>query len=360
MRRAVELAVDWRKCWLGATGVAVWLVGVEVIVAGTTLGGLHAPDLVWLGRLASDDGHVRGACVAWAGLALVWGLVCTSRFGCAIARLGAFELATGRRASLAQGWRYARDHRRSLVWAPVGFALACAILLVPACAAGYLGSTSSAWGPVAAAIGVLPALVASALAVALAGAALVGWPLMVGAVAVDESDAFDAASRSLAYLGSKPALAAQLRAASLGLGAVVLALVLSVAAGAWIVTDSILSRAMGPDRHAAQTELARAIVVGEWRAARPTAAGVLHATSLALAACGVLGIAASYVGSSAVIQYLVLRHEVDGTPLLDVELGDDERALPGGELVYDPLLLDFATEPGEAALEDRRVANAHP
>jgi hypothetical protein len=250
--------------------------------------------------------------LAWAGL--VWTL-----FGGAIARLAVIEAATGERRGMMTGLGFAARKAGSLAVAP----------LIPVAGVGFLVGVLAlfgllyrpagpALGTVAGVLGFLPLLLGLVLMWLLVGLAA-GWPLMVASVAAEAEDSFDALSRSFSYVFQRPVLLAGLVAVAWAVGA------------AGVLVVEVLVRLL---LHLTAWALAfgapDAGIAGRFG---PTAEGV-HAGWYLLVVLLAHAFAFAYAWSAAAQIYLLVRHEVDGTPIEDVaarsqEAGDDDAGTAG-------------------------------
>lgn len=351
--RAASVALDWRKCWLGAAAVLAIAIGLELLVSGSSLGRWHLYQVPWVAMSADVDPVARVFTWVWLISGGLWTLLVLAYYGGAIARLAAIELTTGQRGRLDQGRRYARRRLRAFFYGPIGALVVVGLFCVPGLLAGLLGRVG--WiGPPLAAVAAPLVLASTLLATLLLLGALAGWGLMFAAVAIEESDSFDAISRALFYLFDRPWHALGYRLVVWLCGAFAYAVVLSIGAAAWVGSEWLISLTMGAQLEQLTT-LPHAIVTG--RPLPPlTLAGVTYTGVAAAYIAALLGVGLSYAYSSAVAEYLLLRQQVDGTSPTEMQL--DEPVEPPGELSFDPLLLD--DEPGwESTSEDQRVAGAH-
>jgi hypothetical protein len=138
------------------------------------------------------------------------------------------------------------------------------------------------------------------LVASIAGcAALAGWPLALAAIAIDDADPFDAASRLYAYVLQRPARLGWYITVAAVVGLASAALVEIVAAGTLAATH-------------------RFVEVGHGGPLVGVAASIAHWWDGVLRAA-VAGYYPAYVFTAAVGVYLLLRRDVDGQPI-------DERA----------------------------------
>lgn len=362
--RSVSNALDWRKCVLGGASVGVFVIGLELLLLICTLGrhGLITALQVAL-AIDGDKPAQLGLGVAMLAVAALWASYVYAYFGGAIARLAAIEAATGRRAPLREGLAFAKVHFRGLFWAPAGALLVALLLLLPAPLAGLVGRL---WGVgpslVAACFPLLLASAAAGLLLAMGTAA--AWGLMTSAVAVEETFAFDAASRALGYLCGRPWHALGYRLISWLIGALVTALAVAFAYLIWRTTDTLVASTMGP-QHGKMTAMLPALLAGEL-----TRGGSFGGLVYSLVAAGyaalTLGVPISYITTSGVVQYLLLRRHLDGTSMREIQLDPRFEQRHQGGFAYDPLVLkeeiwaDEGRAPSSAAPESapQEVADA--
>ena len=127
------------------------------------------------------------------GRVAIWGF-----FGGALMRIAAFHLARGDSPDLSGALRFAWQRRGSFWSAPLlliaGIAIVALPLLIVRLAMQVTGLAN-----LAAVLWPLVLLAAFCLAIYLVGA-VIGWPLIWATLATDESDPFDAISRTYAYV----------------------------------------------------------------------------------------------------------------------------------------------------------------
>lgn len=259
----------------------------------------------------------------------LWALAVWSVFGGAIARLAALEIARDERGGLVASLGFAMRRFLSLFSAPLLPAAGILLLLAVCAVAGLLGRIAYA-GPwiVAVAWGIF--LLVAFLIVLIAVALAVGWPLMVAAVAAENSDAFDGFSRAFSYLFSRPWLALWCIALSLVLGMALVAVVDTAVVLVEAVAERAVAVGMGDARlQNLSTEppryfsTDRDVLSGGVDRSATNASGVVAAW-LAVLATVAVGFAASYFWSAATVIYFVLRRADDGTEFDDVWQGEVE------------------------------------
>jgi len=196
-------------------------------------------------------------------------------------------------------------------------------------------------------------LLAGLLMALLALGLLFGWPLMWGAISTENSDAFDAISRSYAYTFQRPLhyLFYAFIAAVLGTLGWLLAWGFSeavVALGYWGVSWGSTSERLREIQTVLDSgpEDQRSL----WIGARIIALFV----SLARAAASAFSY--SYFWCVTAAAYLLLRHDTDQTELDDVVVEDDDE---GVEFGLPPLEPDEAGVPGVSGDEESAVQAAN-
>jgi len=245
---------------------------------------------------------------------LVWAI-----FGTAISRCVALRLAgeepIGLLGGLAYGSRKWPPAFNSMLFVLIGIAA----LSVPGGILGLVMRTG--WGlSLAGAVWPLVLVGAVVLAILALGLAA-GWPLMVASVGVERGDSFQAISTAFSYLYQRPLHYAFCLALGLlvALPAIAVAATFADATGTLAVWAA--SFGMGHDRTAA--------VVDGLAAAGPLA-DAWGVEALRFWSRGLQNLLASfgwgYFWCLATATYLVLRQDVDGTPLDEVVIDE-----PGGQ-----------------------------
>ncbi|MDR3633047.1 MAG: hypothetical protein P4L84_04370 [Isosphaeraceae bacterium] len=298
---------------------------------GEPVGVLVGPFVRAFAPAASTSSFIHALLSAFWG-ALVWGL-----FGGAIARIALLQVSRSRSLTLTGAVRFAASNAVSLVSAPLApllavgaFALLCALF-------GLVYRIPSVGATFAGALALVPLLAGLVMTVVLICLAL-GWPLMAPAVAAEGEDSFDALSRSFAYVNQRRGLYLFYVVLAWLVGSVGLVFV-DVFAGLVVhLAEWGLSFSAPRD-----TLLA---LWGRSDAGLPAAAAA-HGFWL-----GLVGLLAhawiySYFWSSSAIVYLLLRHNVDGTPFHELHVPDSPAA-PVSDPVPDPVAVDEAT-PAEAS-----------
>ncbi len=268
----------------------------------------------------------RRACSGRSAAALVacaaWALVVWAYFGSVMARICAMQLTRHETISLRSALQTATDVWPATATAPLIVVAGAAVLCLPLLLAGaLLRAGVLAWLPSLAWVVVL--LWGLVLTIVLTGL-LIGWPLMWSTLAVERSDAFDAVSRTYAYVYQRPLhLLFYLVVASI-LGAVGLTVVTWFVVSAQQLTAGIVGWAAGGDQAialqpASMAEnpalLLRTQVILLWQ----------HIW-LTLVAAYPIG----YLWSAAVGIYLLLRRDVDATEMEEIRLAtaESQQGLP--------------------------------
>jgi len=254
---------------------------------------------------------------------LLWALALWSVFGGAIARLAALEIARDERGGLVASLQFAVRRFLSLFSAPL-LPAAGILLLLSICAfGGFLGRIAYA-GPWIVAITWGIYLLLAFLILLIAVALAIGWPLMIAAVACENSDSFDGFSRAFSYLYSRPWLALWSGVVALLFGMFLVAVVDT----ATVFVGNIAERAVAigmsdASAHRLVSETPAYFSTGRSSAMATNASGVVTAW-LAVLAMIAIGFAASYFWSAATMIYFVLRRADDGTEFDDVWMGEAE------------------------------------
>lgn len=255
----------------------------------------------------------------------VWGLI-----GGAIARAAVVGLARGERLSVREALRFSCRKAVPLIGTPLIPLLGIGFLAVFLAAFGLLYRTS--WGPVVAGVlAFLPLIGGLVLTLIVIGLGF-GWPLMQASVAAEAEDGFDAMSCAFAYIRQRPWHLAFHAGLAFAIGSVGLVFVDLFAR--LVVHLAVWSLSLGGPR-----DLIFGLYHGEDVTAAP---GAIAAHGFWLGVVGLFVRAWIYSAfwTFAAMIYLLLRHEVDGTPL--------------DKIAQEPRPSLFGESPGAAAL-----ASAH-
>jgi hypothetical protein len=181
-------------------GSALWRLAVPAPAPGLDPAGLARPFSYAFEPLRWAHENDRDlALVAWFGiqallLAALWAL-----FGGAISRLAAVDLAKGRAEGSGEALAFARRHWRGAFGARVALWGAVAVPLALAAGAAAVGRVPGPIGTVLLAVVTLVAVALVLCAVVVASVLLVAGFLPGPTVACEDSDAFDAVSRTFTY-----------------------------------------------------------------------------------------------------------------------------------------------------------------
>jgi hypothetical protein len=243
-----------------------------------------------------------------AALAAGWAVVVWALLGGAIARIAVVDLAKRERVGLGASLRFAARKAVPLIGSPTVPILGMAMVAAPVAAFGLLYRLPGSAGPLAAGVlAFLPligGLVLTLILVTLAAA----WPMMQASVAAEDDDGFDAMSRTFAYVHQRPwhyagyvALAAA--AGTVGLVFVDLFARLVVYLSAWALSFGAPASAV---------EL---LYLGTDTDGPSAAAGLAHGVWVSAVLLLARAWVFSYFWTTATTLYLLLRGDVDGTPL---------------------------------------------
>ncbi|MFO0951683.1 MAG: hypothetical protein U0835_11135 [Isosphaeraceae bacterium] len=253
-----------------------------------------------------------------ACLAGVWSVVVWSLVGGGIARSAVVGLARGERVTWRDVLGFVRQKGHVLVVTPLLPFFGVFVVALGLAAFGLLYRLGGPGQVVAGALGFLPLIGGLLLAIFLVILAA-AWPLMQAAVAAEEQDAFDAMSRSYAYVHQRVWLLAGYALLAAGIGVVALPLIDFFAATVVQLTTWGLRFGGGTQ------------VLGLLQApnpANPSTASTLHGFWLGLIPLLVRGWVFSYFWTSAATIYLLLRRDVDGTPLGSISHREGVGLLP--------------------------------
>jgi hypothetical protein len=168
--------------------------------SGRGLQGLDRPLAFVLGplrdawRAGSDASLVGYLLWQWALLTLLWGF-----FGGALYRAAAVRLTQGRSEERSASAAFARSHWRAFVGARLALLVGAVVPLALAIGLSTLGRIDGTLGGVLLALAILAIVLLASLSVLVSSACLVGGFLTGPTIACEDSDAFDALSRTFGY-----------------------------------------------------------------------------------------------------------------------------------------------------------------
>lgn len=339
--RAVGIAFDPRKLFLGALGLVLLWAGQTLISAlpfgplpvqrEVALSGLSQEQSQWLKQLIGPVESIlvparvifqNGNSCASLGRAwtqLLWAVCVWSLIGGAITRMAALQFARHERVGIRAALRFSARQFLSYLIAPAlalsGLGCVAGFLaglgwigsLVPSVADTVLGAM---WG-----LFLLLGFLMAMLAVGLS----LGWPLMIAAISTEDSDGFDGLSRSFGFLYDRPWHAGALVVSMAVVGSaglcvlrVIFALTASLAgwsvtAGFADLTTPTFVEYLEPDRFS-----------GISFGTSSNSGGAFADNWLGLLSLLVMGYGPSFFWSATTVIYFLLRQSDDGTPLNDV------------------------------------------
>ncbi|WP_169975913.1 hypothetical protein [Tautonia rosea] len=259
------------------------------------------------GLLAIDRGGIGPGRLS---LAAIWALGVWGVIGGAIGRLAVRHLdPVGEEIGVWSAVRFMGTRLRSVLAAPLGVLVVVGLLAIPSAVLGLIGSLGGAGAEAIVNGGLLVSLALAIPSAVLVIVLMIGWPLMVLTVAVEGEDGFEALSRTVSYLRQRPgvflgSLAISGTAGALGLILVSQLARLVVHLAGWGLAIGGPSDPIGPGfAWSGAGE-------GLWPSRLE---GWLAGIGLVLH-----GWAFGYVWSAFARIYVVLRHEVDGTPWPDL------------------------------------------
>jgi len=281
--------------------------------------------------LELDRGLTGLACLALCG---VWSLATWAFFGGAITRIAALELSCEERIGFMPSLRYACGKWLSFIAAPLFPVFGIALAAIPVALLGLLVRfdvglllIGVAW-PVALLAGLIMAVLGLGL--------MFGWPLMFATISTEGTDAFDALSRSYAYVFQRPLRYLFYAIVAAFIGTLSWLLVSNFAAGVVGMTYWAASWGAGADR-------VTQIIDGE-----PALSAIGNAGTLCVqfwvgtVKIIALGFLYGFFFCASTAIYLLLRRDVDATEIDEVFLDEDESEQQYG---LPPLAVDEAGAP---------------
>jgi len=276
--------------------------------------------------------------IGWTGLAFcllcgLWSLAVWALFGGAMTRSVAMQLTRQETIPWGQARNFAMRHWLSYFTAPLYPLLGVFLLAIPVAFLGLIAQIDI--GALLAAVLWPLALLAGLLMAMLLLGLFFGWPLMWGTVSVEANDAFDALSRSYAYVYQRPLNYLFYALVAAVIGVLGYLLVGYFAEGVIHLTNWAASWGAGNSRTEMLTKMAIESGPGYY-------AVLLIALWTALVRLIAAGFAISYLWSAATAIYLLLRRDVDSAEMDEIQLEQEEQfGLP-------PLTTDEQGVPGVA------------
>jgi hypothetical protein len=235
-----------------------------------------------------------------AAVECAWCVAVWSLFGLALCRLAARQLARDEEGSFRKAVQFGLTRWRHGVVAPV-IPIAAALVLMGVAVLFALPGRIPFVGSFNAVVVSPVILGCSFVATFLAFATILGWPLMVAAIACDDCDGFGGLSRSYSLWTGRPWRFVWCVVVAVAVGCVVMVVAPWLFLASGRAAGFAIERGMGNESAAA------------WAGATCEFLMTLIITSYAI----------SFFWTSATIIYAVLRQSVDGVPL-DVMAPDDD------------------------------------
>lgn len=302
----------------------------------------------------------------------LWALIVWSLFGGIITRMAALQLGREERASLGECWHHALSKWSSYFSAPLYPLVAVALLTLPMIVGGLVAAIPNIGLVVAGILWPLQMLAALLVTLVLVGL-LFGWPLMWATIGTEESDSFDALSRSYGYVYQRPLHYVFFVSLAAVLGYAVWWLVMKFASLVAYFTVWSAAWGCGSDRAgeivATVNPLVRVQILPGWPVEHTAGSPLLGmdyfgagliAMWLGLVFVAALSYGYSYFWTVSTAIYLLLRLELDGNELDDVHVDEDEEfsELPPFSQDEQGLpTLGAETETSEASSDDQSEAS---
>jgi hypothetical protein len=344
--RAVSMAFDVRKLVLGAVALILVQAGWSTLdrmmpesatvtpdildldgrqiypapngalfgpVFRSALWRITEPARVLIGPMLDMVSRERG--IAWVGhamLGVVWAIVVLGLVGGAISRTAVSEIAKGDRLPLVSSLRFALRSARALIVTPLLPLVAAGTCTLICAGFGFLYRSTVFGGPLATITFFIPLVLGLVAAVVLIDFAA-AWPFLQVSVAADAESVLDALSRAFGYVNRRPlqfaaCVAAVWLAGAVGLIAVDLlsrAAIRLAASGLDVASlEAIVAGVGQPGLDAVPLDS-----LGE------TASYFWGRVVRLLIHAWIYG----YYWSAAAMVYLVLRQDVDGSPMTDIK-----------------------------------------
>ena len=282
-----------------------------------------------------------------AVLAALWSVVVWGLIGGAISRVAVVGLIQGERVGVRNALRFAVRKAVPLVGAPLIPVLG--IITITTLMAGFgLLYRFPGGSVVAGALAFLPLIGGLLLTLIVIGLAI-GWPLMPASVACQAEDGFDALSRSYAYLRQRPWNLLGYGAVAFLVGASGLIFVdvfarLVVHLSAWALSFAAPPKLVSALYHGAEPDVSPTVLL-------------THAFWIGFVAILVRSWIYSFFWTSASLIYLLLRKDVDGTPLTKIAIDEKVSTTSEAEIPVSPMSAGVVPSPhtGMAANEVKEI-----
>jgi len=259
-----------------------------------------------------------GTCLA---LLAIWSLV-----GGAIARLAAVDFAKGERLSLAEGFSFSGRKFGSFFWSPIVPFIFVLIFLCCNAVLGLVGRIPGL-GPIIVGLCFWLAAVSSFLVLVISLGGYFGFIFMWPTIAMEGTDAFDAVSRSFAYLFARPWKTFWCWLTTVAYGAVCIAFVGGFTWTLLKITQWSVALGLRGEGGPVLRSFSHWTIGSE--AGWPDVIAMVLVQVVFIMAWGLmLGFLVSFKLSAMTIIYAVLRRDVDGTDMSEVYLPEPEDPAP--------------------------------
>jgi len=295
--------------------------------------------------------QTRWAIFVLLGIVL-WLILIWSKFGGAISRIAAVEVARDERISTHEALQFAKEKYTSFFWAPVSVLIAFLFFYIVNTLGGLV-----AWipwvGPILVGLFSVFAFLGGFVMLLIAIGGLFGWPLMSPAVSAEGTDAFDAVSRAFSYIYSRPWQYAYYWLVSGIYGFVSVGFV-------WVFTLLMVRLTFGSAQLGAGRTLDHSIhALFNFHTASPYGSmnvpSIILTVFLATIIILIYGLgfsyAISYCYSARTLMYFILRKRVDNTEMTEVFVEEEDEDLFDEDLDFGETGEDEGSE--EKGAEDK-------
>ncbi len=265
-----------------------------------------------------------GAAIRWTRI--LWLLGVWSFFGTAISRMSAVQFALDERVSLKQAGAFAGSKWLWVFSAPL-MPMAGVLLLWFLCVVGgWIGRIPGAGPVIVGVLWIVPLLLALAMVLLLIGLVF-GWPLMIGTISAQGSDAFDGFSRSFDYVYSRFWHLVWFVIVAAAYGMATLLIVWGVAMWLADLAAASVWAGMGAGFQNLSGEVPNLFgPLGQMEKTPSHLAGRCVSAWLSALALLVAGYGVSYFWSASTIIYFLLRQSEDANHLSEVYLPNREQS----------------------------------
>lgn len=268
----------------------------------------------------------------------LWAVLVWSLAGVILVRLAAVDLARGESVSLGRALKFGLSRLGSLLGAPLIVCAFLGALWAVGSLGGLVGRIPAAGPVLVGLLWIVPLLLGLLMSLVVAGF-VVGWPLMVATIGVEDSDAYDGFNHSFSYLSDRPAslvghslLGVLVGSVSVFLAWVVVTLAVSLGAlsvagglGAGLEpNDSLVAISNSSERGVLADREVPGQLVGDGAAGGvPLATGLLVFWLRGVIVL-LVGYAAGYFWTAVTALYLLLRRSADGIDVADIWIDEED------------------------------------